>query len=141
MNIKKVSETLGLTIDTIRYYERIGIIPPVSRDKNGYRDYQTKDLNWLFIAKHLRNAGLSIESLVDFAQLEQTDTDTTSAKKAILQEQLDKLNEKLAEIKKTRDLLKYKLDTYDERLANFNSEQAETEKLWITHRINAESNN
>lgn len=141
MNIKKVSETLGLTIDTIRYYERIGIIPPVSRDTNGYRDYQTKDLNWLFIAKHLRNAGLSIESLVDFAQLEQTDADTTAAKKAILQEQLDKLNEKLAEIEKTRDLLKYKLDTYDERLANFNSEQAETEKLWITHSINVESNN
>lgn len=141
MNIKKVSETLGLTIDTIRYYERIGIIPPVQRDKNGYRDYQTKDLNWLFIAKHLRNAGLSIESLVDFTQLEQTDADTTDAKKAILQEQLDKLNEKLAEIEKTRDLLKYKLDTYDERLANFNSEQAETEKLWITHSIDVESNN
>lgn len=141
MNIKKVSETLGLTIDTIRYYERIGIIPPVQRDKNGYRDYQTKDLNWLFIAKYLRNAGLSIESLIDFTQLEQTDADTTAAKKAILQEQLDKLNEKLAEIEKTRDLLKYKLDTYDERLANFNSEQAETEKLWITHSINVESNN
>ncbi len=141
MNIKKVSETLGLTIDTIRYYERIGIIPPVQRDKNGYRDYQTKDLNWLFIAKYLRNAGLSIESLIDFTQLEQTDADTTAAKKAILQEQLDKLNEKLAEIEKTRDLLKYKLETYDERLANFNSEQAETEKLWITHGINAESNN
>ena len=140
MNIKKVSETLGLTIDTIRYYERIGIIPPVSRDKNGYRDYQTKDLNWLFIAKHLRNAGLSIESLVDFNQLEQTDTDTNAAQKAILQEQLNRINEKLAEIEKTRDILKYKLDTYDERLAKFNSEQAEMEKLWENNEPKTEVN-
>lgn len=139
MNIKKVSETLGLTIDTIRYYERIGIIPPVKRDKNGYRDYQIKDLNWLFVAKHLKNAGLSIESLIEFSQLEQDDTDTTVAKKEILQEQLDKLNEKIVEMEKTRNVLKYKLDTYDERLANFNSDQAETEKLWEANIIDNES--
>ncbi len=62
MNIKKAAEMFDLSVDTLRYYERVGVIPPVQRNESGYRVYTTNDLNWIYLAKHLRNAGLSIES-------------------------------------------------------------------------------
>lgn len=45
MNIKEVSEKYGISTDTLRYYERIGVIPPMNRDEKGYRDFSEKDLN------------------------------------------------------------------------------------------------
>ena len=68
---KKAAEMFDLSVDTLSYYERVGVIPPVHRHEGGYRDYTTNDLNWIYLAKNLRNAGLSIESLIDFAQLVQ----------------------------------------------------------------------
>lgn len=67
MNIKKAAEMFDLTTDTLRYYERVGVIPPVHRNESGYREYSTNDLNWIYLAKNLRNAGLSVESLIEFA--------------------------------------------------------------------------
>ena len=135
MNIKTVADTLDLTIDTIRYYERIGVVPPVQRDKNGYRDYQVGDINRLFVAKVLRNAGLSIESLVEYAALEQASDNPLAAQKELLQEQLDRLNLKLKEIERTRDLLQYKVDTFDERMDQQNRKDIEVEKLWETYHL------
>ncbi|KRO17694.1 MerR family transcriptional regulator [Lacticaseibacillus saniviri] len=135
MNIKTVADTLDLTIDTIRYYERIGVVPPVQRDKNGYRDYQVGDINRLFVAKVLRNAGLSIESLVEYAALEQVSDNPLAAQKELLQEQLDRLNLKLKEIERTRDLLQYKVDTFDERMDQRNRKDIEVEKLWETYHL------
>lgn len=57
MNIKKAAELFDLTTDTLRYYERVGVIPPVTRNESGYREYTTRDLNWVFLAKSLRSAG------------------------------------------------------------------------------------
>ncbi|GAY71860.1 MerR family transcriptional regulator [Lentilactobacillus kosonis] len=136
MNSKKVAETLGVSIDTLRYYERVGVIPPVKRDKNGYRDYRDRDLNWIFLAKSLKNAGMSVESMIEFASLAQMrdEQDVSAAQKEVLNEQLDQIDEKLAELEKTRDLLKYKITTYDNHLAKFRSGEMNddnVEKLWI----------
>ncbi|MHC5229394.1 MerR family transcriptional regulator [Enterococcus sp. LJL99] len=131
--IKEVAEMFGLTVETIRYYERIGVIPPVERDKNGYRIFKTRDLNWVFLAKSLRNAGLSIESIIDFASLSQLDGDERLAQKDILIEQYEELTKKIVEMEKVRELLAYKIETYDEHLAKFRSGELtdETaEELW-----------
>ncbi|GCF93069.1 MerR family transcriptional regulator [Enterococcus florum] len=139
MNIKEVAEMFGLTVDTIRYYERIGVIPPVTRDERGYRVFMKKDLNWVFLVKNLRNAGVSIESLVDFAALSQIHGDERLAQKDILRHQLAELDEKLAEMTKTRDLLEYKIETYDEHIAKFNNGEMtedKIEKLWKMKHFN-----
>lgn len=133
MNSKKVSELMELSVDTLRYYERIGVIPPVDRDKNGYRDYKTNDLNWIFLAKTLRSAGLSIESLAEFANFAESDEDVKQAQKDILNEQMEKIEEKLSNLQRTKDLLQYKIDTYDDHIAKFQSGELDkdnTEKLW-----------
>lgn len=135
MNIKKAAEMFDLTVDTLRYYERVGVIPPVSRNESGYREYTTSDLNWIYLAKNLRNAGLSIESLIEFAHLAQLreEKDVSAAQKQILHDQLAELDEKIAELNKVRELLVYKITTYDEHLAQFRSGELnpdQVEKLW-----------
>lgn len=82
MNIKQAADMFGLTVDTLRYYERVGVIPPVHRNESGYRDYKTSDLNWVYLVKNLRNAGLSVESLIEFATLAQLrETQNVEARK------------------------------------------------------------
>lgn len=129
LNSKEAAEMFGLTAYTIRYYERVGVIPPIKRDKNGYRVYTTRDLNWIYLAKSLRHAGVSIESLIEFATLAQLEGNVEQAQKQILQDQLQEINEKLGEMTKTRDLLQYKIDTYDEHIAKFKSGEITTDNL------------
>jgi len=94
MNIKKAAEMFDLSVDTLRYYERVGVIPPIHRNMSGYRDYTTNDLNWIYLAKSLRNAGLSVESLIEFAHLAQVrETENVEeAQKQILVDQLGELD-------------------------------------------------
>ncbi|ANE37628.1 MerR family transcriptional regulator [Listeria monocytogenes] len=135
MNIKQAADMFGLTVDTLRYYERVGVIPPVHRNESGYRDYKTSDLNWVYLVKNLRNAGLSVESLIEFATLAQLreTQNVEAAQKQVLVDQLKELDEKLAEMKKVRDLLVYKIDSYDSHIAQFKAGELNAdnvEKLW-----------
>lgn len=133
MNSKQVAELFKISTDTIRYYERVGVIPPIKRDKNGYRVYTTRDLNWIFLAKSLRSAGLSVESLIEFATLAQMEGDMKLAQKQILHDQLQEIDEKLAGMNKVRNLLQYKIDTYDEHVAKFKAGEwtdDTMEELW-----------
>ena len=135
MNIKKAAEMFDLSVDTLRYYERVGVIPPVNRNESGYRDYQTNDLNWIYLAKNLRNAGLSVESLIEFAHLAQLreTQNVEEAQKQILHDQLAELDEKLAQMRQVRELLVYKIETYDEHVGKFQAgaiPPAKVEKLW-----------
>lgn len=136
MNSKQAAELFGLTPDTLRYYERVGVILPVQRDKNGYRNYTTRDLNWIYLAKSLRRAGVSIESLIEFATLAQAEQDVEEAKKQILRDQLTEIETKLQEMHEVRDLLRYKIETYDEHIGKFKSGEIDDntiEQLWKVH--------
>ena len=135
MNTKEVVELMGVSQDTLRYYEKVGAIPPVGRKKNGYRDYRTNDLNWIYLAKNLRQAGVTIELLIEFCKLGQlpTNKDIQQRQKDLLNQQLSELDEKLATIHKARQLLKYKIDNYDNHLAKFNKGEMTNDtvdKLW-----------
>ncbi|EAC7897280.1 MerR family transcriptional regulator [Listeria monocytogenes] len=135
MNIKQAADMFGLTVDTLRYYERVGVIPPVHRNESGYRDYKTSDLNWVYLVKNLRNTGLSVESLIEFATLAQLreTQNVEAAQKQVLVDQLKELDEKLAEMKKVRELLVYKIDSYDSHIAQFKAGELNAdnvEKLW-----------
>ncbi|EAA0418176.1 MerR family transcriptional regulator [Listeria monocytogenes] len=135
MNIKQAADMFGLTVDTLRYYERVGVIPPVHRNESGCRDYKTSDLNWVYLVKNLRNAGLSVESLIEFATLAQLreTQNVEAAQKQVLVDQLKELDEKLAEMKKVRELLVYKIESYDSHIAQFKAGELNAdnvEKLW-----------
>lgn len=121
MNIKEAALLFDLTVDTLRYYEKIGVVPPVKRSQSGYRMYRTKDLNWLYLVKNLRKAGLSINSLVEFCRLSQLGSteEVELMQKQILADQLTDLETKLADMERAKALLTYKLATYDQHIAKF----------------------
>jgi DNA-binding transcriptional MerR regulator len=69
MAIAEVSKRFDISQDTLRYYERIGLIPRVNRNKSGIRDYTEEDCRWVEFIKCMRSAGLSIEVLIEYVAL------------------------------------------------------------------------
>ncbi|HFI0562586.1 TPA: MerR family transcriptional regulator [Streptococcus suis] len=119
--MKEVAEELDLSNDTIRYYERIGLLQ-VPRDKNGYRQFDQQSIDWLFLVKMLRKSGMSIESLVDYVDLVRQGDCTIAARKAILQEQEERLKEQIAQQEAVLEMLSHKVTTYDSHLLRFEQE-------------------
>ena len=104
MTIKEVSEKYGISQDTLRYYERIGLIPPVPR--------QEKDLGWVEQAVCMRSAGVQIEALIEYVRLYQMGDSTIEARRDLLQEQYEVLEEQRRQINATMERLKYKISRY-----------------------------
>ena len=113
MTISEVSKKYNITADTLRYYERIGLIPPVPRTKSGLRDYDESSCNWVNFIKCMRSAGLQIEALIEYVKLFQMGDETVEARKQLLIEQKELLEEKQIEIASTLDRLNYKIENYD----------------------------
>ncbi|MDY3208097.1 MerR family transcriptional regulator [Clostridium baratii] len=116
MTIKEVSERFNLSQDTLRYYERIGLIPSINRNKSGIRDYTEEDCGWIEFIKCMRNAGLPIEVLIEYVNLFQKGDDTIEARKEILIEQRKQLEEKMNEMKKTIERLDNKILRYEDKI-------------------------
>lgn len=116
MKIAEVSERYSISQDTLRYYERIGLIQPVNRGANGIRDYNELDIRRVEFIKCMRNAGLPIEVLIDYVDLVQRGDSTIEDRKEILVEQRDLLVTRIAEMQITLDLLNYKIQVYEDRI-------------------------
>ncbi len=114
MTITEVSKEYGLTPDTLRYYERIGLLPPVTRTKSGIRNYSEKDCGWISFIKCMRNAGLSIETLVEYVALFQQGDETISARKELLIEQRKELEQRIQDLMETKAYLDKKIEHYEE---------------------------
>ena len=114
MTIAEVSKKYGLTQDTIRYYEKIGLIPPVPRNSSGIRNFDERSCGWIEFIKCMRNAGLSIEVLTKYVELFNEGKSTLKERKELLIGQREKLIEKQEDIKKTLDRLNYKIELYDD---------------------------
>lgn len=116
MNITEVSKKFGLSQDTLRYYERIGLLPHVNRNKSGIRDYTIEDCNWVEFIKCMRSAGLPIEVLIEYVSLFKKGDETIDTRKNILIEQRQILSEKIEEMKNTLSRLDKKIAMYDDGL-------------------------
>ncbi|MGG5373138.1 MerR family transcriptional regulator [Enterococcus sp. AZ196] len=116
MNISEVATKFEMTPATIRYYEKQGLIPPITRNASGVRDFQEEDLNWVEFIKCMRDSGLSIDSLARYSELYQQGTATLMERKAILLEEYQKLLETQQLINQTVARLETKLDNYDQMI-------------------------
>jgi DNA-binding transcriptional MerR regulator len=113
MKIAEVSERYGISSDTLRYYERIGLIPPVNRNESGIRDYNETDVKRVEFIKCMRSAGLPIVALIVYIGLVQQGDKTIEARKEILKEQRELLVTRMKEMEKTLDMLDYKISVYE----------------------------
>lgn len=116
MKIAEVSERYGISSDTLRYYERIGLLPHVTRSESGVREYSELDLRRVEFIKCMRSAGLPIEVLIDYMELIQRGDSTIEARKEILVEQRDLLAARIQQLQKTLDLLNHKIEVYEKAI-------------------------
>ena len=114
MTIAEVSRKYDISADTLRYYERIGLIPPVPRTRGGVRDYGEESCGWIQLMKCMRAAGVQIEALIEYVDLFQQGDATLDARKALLVEQRDQLVSRMAEMQASLDLLNQKIERYEQ---------------------------
>ncbi len=114
MKIKEVSKLYGISADTLRYYERVGLIRNVPRDKNGNRDYSEENCQSIVFIKCMRTANISIDSLVRYLDLYyQGSRETHAARKAILLDEKKRLERRVHAMNEALAYLNKKLETYD----------------------------
>ena len=113
MTISEVSKKYGISQDTLRYYERIGVIPPVHRTGSGLMDYTEEDCGWVELAGCMRSAGLPLEALTEYVRLCQEGDATIPDRRRLLLEQKDILSKQLKAIQETMERLEYKISCYD----------------------------
>ena len=113
MTIKEVSEKYGLSQDTLRYYEKIGVIPPVTRTSGGIRNYTEQDIGWVENAVCMRNAGLPVEVIAEYCRLYSMGDSTIGARLALLTEQRKKLIEQKEQLEAEISRLDYKIGRYE----------------------------
>ena len=114
MTIAEVSRACSIPVDTLRYYERIGLLPPVNRSKSGFRDYTEGDCQWVSFIKCMRSAGIPVEALIDYVTLFQQGDATREARRQILVEQRELLQARVEEQLRTLDYLSRKIQSYDQ---------------------------
>ena len=116
MTIKEVCEKYDLTPDTLRYYERVGVIPEVNRTKGGIRDYSEQDISWVENAVCMRSAGVPVEMLIEYVKLFREGDSTIEARRDLLIEARVEVQKQLDKYQATMEKLDYKISRYDEAL-------------------------
>lgn len=114
MTIKEVCEKFDITPDTLRYYERVGVIPEVNRTPGGIRDYNEEDIAWVENAVCMRSAGVPVEMLIEYVKLYQQGDETLEARKNLLMETKNEIQKQLDKYQATMDRLNFKISRYEE---------------------------
>lgn len=115
MTIKEAAQRTGISIDNLRYYERIGLIPEVPRTESGIRNYDEMSINWIEFAMRFKKAGVSLEAIREYIQLALQGLSTKDARLEILIETKAELEKKMHDMQETLDVVNYKIDTYEQK--------------------------
>lgn len=119
MTIGEVSKKLDIPIDTLRYYEKIGLIGPVPKTKSGIRDYDDISIRQIEFIKCMRSANLPIEELIKYMNLFKEGDKTLKERKQMLVNQRENVIKQIEELKKVKERLDHKLELYDEQLLEY----------------------
>lgn len=112
LTIQQAAEKLGVTAHTLRYYERAGLVPPVTRVSGRHRRYSPIDLGWAAFVRKLRRAGLSIGAIRTYAQLQMEGEDTLDRRIEILEGHREAVHSRLTELRETLEYLETKIGYY-----------------------------
>lgn len=116
LTIQQAAASCGLSVHTLRYYERIGLIRPVARRGNGHRRYRQEDMGWIAFLLRLRATGMSVEKMQDYARLREAgdQPDSVAGRKRLLQEHALAVEAQLDLLRGTLDYLHHKISLYDD---------------------------
>jgi DNA-binding transcriptional MerR regulator len=117
LTIAEVSERTGLSTDTLRYYEKAGLIQPVGRTSGNHRAYSAADLDWLDFLLRLRETGMGISDMQHFARLRSIGEPSLAARLAMLREHRASVEARIRSLRRNAKVLDDKIDHY-QRLVN-----------------------
>ena len=116
MTIAEVCRRFDLTPDTLRYYEKIGLIPHIERSETKNRSYTEYDCNWIGFIKCMRTAGVQIRQLSRYVQLFQQGEGTAAERKQILEDERTRIAQQIAEMQDTMNRLDAKIQRYEQHI-------------------------
>ncbi len=122
MTISEVSKRCNISPDTLRYYEKAGLLSDVNRTPGGIRDYTQQDCMQIEFVKCMRKAGLSIEILRKYFELFKRGKRTLKARRDLLVNEHKALQERLVELQETLKRLDYKISVYNKAIASKDKE-------------------
>ena len=128
MTIKEVSERTGISIDNLRYYEGVGIIPYVPRTKSGIRDYDETSIQWIELAMRFKKAGMSLENIREYIQLSLKGESTKDERWNILLDTKSQIEQKMNDLQETLDVINYKMENYENKSKPITKELIKTIK-------------
>lgn len=107
-----MAERCGMTAHTLRYYERVGLIQPVGRARNGHRRYSEADEAWLNFLHCMRATNMSIREMQRYAELREQGDATSLQRRKLLEDHQAAIAEKITELQKAHALLTHKIENY-----------------------------
>ncbi len=122
LTIQQMAQQTELSVHTLRYYERIGLIHPIARADNGHRRYSADDIGWIEFLKKLRATGMPISQMQRYAQLQAQGEHTIHERLAMLEAHQRALEDKIAELMQYMETINYKVNLYREIAAKYERE-------------------
>ena len=113
MTISEVAKKYSISDDTLRYYEKIGLLRDIPRTSAGLRDYDEQACRSVEFIKCMRGAGVSIETLLSYIDLCCQGDSTVEQRKNLLIEQREQLKLRLLDLQSALERLDYKIDNYE----------------------------
>ncbi|MBX3086449.1 MAG: MerR family transcriptional regulator [Anaerolineae bacterium] len=114
LTIQQVAAATGLSEHTLRYYERIGLIHPISRADNGHRRYSTNDIGWIDFLNKLRAAGMSIQQMQVYSELQRQGESTLPQRLEMLKSLRSEVEARIDALREHLGVIHYKIDLYSE---------------------------
>lgn len=113
MTIGEISQKIGLSADTLRYYEKIGLLPNVPRDNSGKRNYDENFINWIKFIQTLKNSGMSLNDIIEYINLAKYGNNTYQERKNLLIKSKQILLEKMSNLQSMIEKANYQINNYD----------------------------
>ncbi|MGG3622098.1 MerR family transcriptional regulator [Bacillus gobiensis] len=112
--IQEASSRSGLTTHTLRYYEKIGLLHDIQRDKSGKRFYSEEDMSWIIFLLRLRETGMSIQQMLRYSDLRREGESTVKDRRKMLEEHQVLVRTKIAALQENSEVLHKKIELYEE---------------------------
>ncbi len=110
--IQQVAQKTGLSIHTLRYYEKVGLLAPIQRASNGHRQYSAEDITWLEFLVRLRETGMSIQKVLAFADLVRQRPNEVGERLVLLEEHRDRVKKNLEQLTHHLQVIEMKIEHY-----------------------------
>ncbi|MBC7250634.1 MAG: MerR family transcriptional regulator [Anaerolineae bacterium] len=114
LTVQQAAQKTGLSAHTIRYYERIGLIPTIQRAANGHRRYTEDDIGWIEFLKCLRSTGMPIAEMQRYVELQQAGDATLNDRLALLEAHRRRIKAKIRELNNFLERIEGKIDYYQQ---------------------------